>query len=271
MLGSLPPANAKQLYHLNLNGGKCELAAPDLKLDRYIDYYWLLTIEQPSLVLEVIPDTTIDLVLSPDIQDFAALYFPVDNKFEIDLTGPVRYAGTCFRAATTPEFLRQEFATLTALEIGKDTSKNLSLTPLMTDIQGVATVDSIVERFDRFWLAQLEQIARQKTAKSRISHLEMLNAIESTVGSGSIAGMCENLGVSERQFRRLSKDLFGLSPKKLQNVLRLQAALDELFHCHASQIHDFYYDDSHRIRELKRLTGYTPSQIRAMAEKYNTS
>ena len=280
MLGFQPSlSKSKQLYHLQFVGGKCELAQPDVKLVRYVDYYWLLTIEQPTLVLEVIPDTAIDLVLSPDIRDFAALYFPTDKKFDIDLEGPIQYAGMCFRSQTAPELLRMDFAKLRQLQVGADTGESLNVIPLMEDIQRADTISSIVERFDRFWVAQLEQLdcepitgtgtgTRTRT-RTRISHQTMIDVVEGTIGSGSIAGMCEIIGVSERQFRRLSKDLFGLSPKKLQRVLRLQAALDELFHSDARQIRDLYYDDSHRIKELKRLTGCTPSQIRKMAEKYN--
>jgi len=50
MLGTQPfLSKSKQLYHFKMVGGKCELAKPDSKLDPYIDYYWLLSIEQPSL------------------------------------------------------------------------------------------------------------------------------------------------------------------------------------------------------------------------------
>ncbi len=270
MLGTQPSlTNSKQLYHLKLEGGKCELAKPDLKLDLYVDYYWLLTIEEPSLVLEVIPDTAIDVVLSPDIRDFAALYFPTAEKFSIDLEGPIQYAGICCRSETAPGLFRLDFATLRKLHVGADTSENLKLAPLMEDIQCANTIKSVAERFDRFWLGQLAQINSEKIKKSRIDHEDMINVVEGTIGSGSIAGICDIIGISERQFRRLSNDYFGLSPKKLQRVLRLQAALDELLRSDAKQLLDLYYDDSHRIKELKHLTGCTPSQIRKMAENYN--
>lgn len=245
------------------------MAKPDVKLDPYIDYYWLLSIEQPSLVLEIIPDTAIDLVLSPAIRDFAALYFPTDEKFTIDLEGPVQYAGICFRSETAPELIRLDFTTLSQLEVGIDTSETLKIATLMEDLQGVNNISSIADRFDRFWLAQLEQLDCAKSTTARISHQDLIDVVESAIGTESIADVYKVLGVSERQFRRLSRDLFGLSPKKLQRVLRLQAALDELFRCDAKQIQDLYYDDFHRIRELKRLTGYTPNRIRKMAKKYN--
>lgn len=270
MLGSKASlTQSKQLYHLAHDGADCQLASPDAALHPYIDYYWLLSISQPTFTLEVIPDTAVDLVVSPDIPDFAALYFPVAEKFSIELEGPIRYAGICFHSTTAAELLRMELNQLTQLEIGVDTAQSLSIKPLMADIQGLDSISTLAERFDRYWLAQLDQIDTEKTPKARINHQQLINAIEGSVGSNSIATICKTLSVSERQFRRLSNDLFGLSPKKLQNILRLQTALEELFACEASQIRDLYYDDSHRIKELKRLTGCTPNQIRKMAEKYN--
>lgn len=270
MLGSQTSlTQSKQLYHLVLDGADCQLAAADKALQPFIDYYWLLSILQQRFTLEVIPDTAIDLVLSPDIPNFAALYFPVAKRFSIDLEGPIHYAGICFHSAKAADLLRMEFNQLTQLEIGSDTAQSLHIKPLLADIQSLDSIDTLAERFDRFWLAQLQQIDTEKSSKVRINHQQLINAIESSVGSDSIATICDVLGVSERQFRRLSNDLFGLSPKKLQNILRLQAGLEELFACEPSQIRDLYYDDSHRIKELKRLTGCTPNQIRKMAEKYN--
>jgi len=206
----------------------------------------------------------------PDIQDFAALYFPTAKKFYIDLEGPIQYAGICCRSETASDLLRLDFSTLTQLEVGADTREALEIAPLMDDIQGTSSLDSVVERFDRFWLARLEQEKNEKIRKNRISHQDMIATLENTLGSGSVADICEKIGVSERQFRRISNDHFGLSPKKLQRILRLQAALDELFRTDTKQRQDLYYDDSHRIKELKSLTGCTPENIRKMAEKYNT-
>jgi len=270
MLGSQQLlTDSKQLYHLTLRGGRCELAVPKAELAPFIDYYWLLTIDQPRLVLQVIPDTAIDLVLSPGLADFAALYLPVSKPFAIELEGPIQYAGVCFRSATVAQLPGLEFNALRQLKVGMDTIESLNIRSLVADIQCVESIGSIAKKFNNYWLERLHGQGRSTDKQTRVSHAAMLAMLEEATGSGSIAAICETLGVSERQFRRLSIDLFGLSPKKLQNVLRLQTALDELFRCEPRQLQDLYYDDSHRIRELKRLTGCTPRKIRRMAEKYN--
>lgn len=270
MLGSQPSLlTAKQLYHLELSGGACELGLPDARLHSYIDYYWLLTIEQPELHLEVIPDTAVDLVVSPELSEFAVLYFPVAEKFTLKLQGPIRYAGTCLRSATAAQLLHNSLSSLSQLNAGKDTVDALLLEPLVSGIQQKNSMSDVSDVFDQYWLGQLELEPPLCSEPARLSHDELIGVLEHSLGSSSIASVCSALGISERQFRRLSNDLFGLSPKKLQNIMRLQTALDELFHCDSEQLQDLYYDESHRIRELKRLTGCTPKQIRQMAEKYN--
>lgn len=270
MLGKqLALTKSRQLYHLDLEGGVCELAAPDSTLSAYIDYYWLLSIEQPSLVLQVIPDTAVDLVISPDIPEFAALYFPVSEKFDIKLEGPIHYAGVCFRSTAAPDLLQAELNALTQLTLGSDVIRQLDIKPLLAQIQTTYSMKQLVSHFDSFWMSRVASRDNSEKMKARISHHQLIKALENSVGCNSIATICQTLDISERQFRRLSNDLFGFSPKKLQNILRLQSALDELLHCEQHLFRDLYYDDSHRIRELKRLTGFTPKQIRQMAEKYN--
>jgi AraC-like DNA-binding protein len=272
--------NSRQLYHLELDGGQCQLAAPAEELTPFVDYYWVLSIDQPQLRLEVIPDTAVELVMSPDLPDFAALYLPVSKPFEIALEGPIHYSGVCFRSERAAEILAQPFQSLGQLCMGVETIDALGIHALVASLQQVTDPSRVAAIANAFWQSRLQENnaaarsgsvsgSEEGAAHTRISHHQMITALEETAGAGSIAQISHTLGISERQFRRLSGDLFGLSPKQLQNTLRLQSALTELFRCEPRQLLDLYYDDSHRIRELKRLTGCTPKQIRRMAEKYN--
>lgn len=271
MLGSVAlRTNSKQLYHLHLDGGECLLAKPAYELHEFIDYYWLLTITAPRLELAVIPDTAVDLVLSPDISGFAAMYFPVSEKFGISLQGPVHYVGVCFRSAQVEKITGSKIGELRQLQFGASTIDHLAIADLTSDIRHCTELVVLKETLDNFWLRRLSHIDQFCSRPPSLSQTELIRKLENALGNESIASVCASLQLSERQFRRLSNELFGLSPKKIQNVLRLQIALSELFSHKPQQIRDLYYDDSHRIRELKRLTGLTPQQIRHMAEKYNT-
>ncbi len=270
MLGSAPKlTQSKQLYHLALSGGECLLSRAHPKLVEYIDYYWLLNIQDELIDLEVIPDTAIDLVLSPAMVKFSALYFPVTEKFSIPLEGPMQYVGICFRGATALTLLGSTIGDLQLLRNGSETIASLGIGELTQQIQHKTKLSEITLAFDEFWLKRLASSEDRLKHKRSLSTPQLITILEESLGLESVAQLCESLQISERQFRRLSNELFGLSPKKIQNVLRLQTALDDLFSCEAQQLRDLYYDDSHRIRELKRLTGFTPLQILRMAEKYN--
>lgn len=259
-----------QLYHLKLPGISCQREIPNPALQAFIYYYWVLHIDARQIDLEVIPDNAIDLVLSPNIDNFSALYFPSAEKYTIPLTGPVVYTGISFKAEKTVDCLGFELADLKAFSAGQDTTSSLRLSPLVDSIQGYSDTTTIAALFDDFWEQRLlQQLTVPVTGRVSLNHERWVEAIHQSLGSGSLKKIATNLGLSERQFRRVSTRLFGLSPKKVQRVLRLQAAVSELFSADKLTIENHYFDDSHRIRELKKLTGLTPGNIRKMAEKYN--
>ena len=260
---------AKQLYHLELSGGTCELALPTPALTEFIDFYWLLTIHAEHLDLTVVPDTAVDLVLSPDIFQFAALYFPVNEKFSIPLRGPVRYTGVCFKPVGATQLLGTELTALRGLNQGVETIEKLRIQSLTKTIQGVDSIGACATVFNQYWSCRDSSIGAEFSGDQRIDYSKLLWVLQESLVEDNIQALCKRLDISERQFRRISKDLFGLSPKQLQKIIRLQVALNELFTCESRQIADLYYDESHRIRELKQLTGLTPGNIRLMAEKYN--
>lgn len=267
MLGFLPKLpSSKQLYHLNLDGGVCQLFPAHSELSELIDYYWLLSITSPELVLEVIPDTAIDLVLCPEDSSFAALYFPSTDIQRIPLQGPINFVGVCFRSAAARAFFQSEITDLRALDIGANTIEQLGIKELVTEVNGTRNIERLRDGFDHFWLNRLGHV---KDFSTTLDPTVLIKLLGNSLEGESMASICSVFGVSERHFRRLSNDMFGFSPKKIQKILRLQAALTELFQCEKQQLQDLYYDDSHRIRELKKLTGFTPHQIRQMAEKYN--
>ena len=79
-----------------------------------------------------------------------------------------------------------------------------------------------------------------------------------------VADLQEETGLSPRQLERMTKRCYGVPPKKLAakyRALRAAAALargDE----EADLLVDAFYDQSHLIREVKRFTGLTPTQLR---------
>ena len=225
-------------------------------------YYWLLDIETPRIELDVIPDNAVDLVFSPQIEDFSMLYFPADAHFSIPLTGPVYYAGVCFKVDQASYFFARSLQELRELPAGEETTDALNLGELLSQIRNCFEPSKIAECLNHFFL----QYRPSESPLSTSIFEQFLNSAEPEC----VKRLAQQSGISERQFRRLTTDLFGLSPKKILGIQRLQAALRELLEADKPTLDDHYYDDSHRIKELKKLTGLTPGEIRRMAEIYNT-
>ncbi len=80
----------------------------------------------------------------------------------------------------------------------------------------------------------------------------------------SIESRVERAGLSSRHFRRLFKQVTGVSPKLYSRILRMERVLQD-FHSnpdlnYLKKVHGFY-DQSHFIREFKRFTNVTPRAL----------
>lgn len=72
----------------------------------------------------------------------------------------------------------------------------------------------------------------------------------------------KTFSLSERQIRRLFHKEVGLAPKKFASIIRNQSLLRELQNNKETKAYyELYFDQSHMIREMKKLTGLTPKQI----------
>ena len=263
MLGTDLP---RQLYQIGgAPGAECRVLPPATGLAGSVHYYWTLDIVAERVVLPVIPDNALDLVLSPTLADFAELYFPVDEPFEIALEGPVRYVGVCLGLERAARLLGHETETLGRLGAGAETVAALGLGPLIERLREASGTAETVAALDDFLHERAGTGAEPGSAAAPAAFGCLLEALD----AGRVAETARRLGISERQLRRESRRLFGLAPKKLQRVTRLQRAIGELVE--GLPPTDDYHDDAHRIREIRALTGWTPGEIRRLAEIYNTA
>jgi AraC-like DNA-binding protein len=75
--------------------------------------------------------------------------------------------------------------------------------------------------------------------------------------ASSVEYYIQTTNYSRRQLQRIIKDQLGYSPHDFIKILRFQEALQ-------SKTFDKYADQSHFIRECKRITGLTPQELYSM-------
>jgi len=74
------------------------------------------------------------------------------------------------------------------------------------------------------------------------------------------------LGVSDRTIRNHFYDHIGCSPKEYLRIVKLKQIAIQLMHSKDSLTHiaydNNYFDQAHFIREVKNITGQSPSQLK---------
>lgn len=89
--------------------------------------------------------------------------------------------------------------------------------------------------------------------------------ILATAEESAVAAAAAASGLSERQYRRVFRDLHGVSPKRYQRAVRVDRMLRQL-HARPWEADDHralpipFADQPHAIREFRAMTGLTPLQ-----------
>lgn len=92
---------------------------------------------------------------------------------------------------------------------------------------------------------------------------------------GTVKELSSICCLSKKQFEREFNTLVGMNPKEYIRIVRLQKALallqqkrNDINHAQIAYASG-YADQSHYIREFKRLSGYTPQSLLRIAEPYS--
>ena len=259
-----------QLYHLSQQNVSCQLAEPCEAICRYVHYYWWLEVNPGSTSLEIIPDNAIDLVMAPELPEFSILYLPATERFSIPLVGPMVYVGISFRAEMACDFFNVDHGVLKALAPGTDTTTMLAIEKMVDGVLKLSCPDELSATMDRLAKDRLACQSHKTVTPTNMDMNKVLVAMQASIGTSGMQAVAERFGMSDRQFRRIMSSLFGYGPKKIQRIMRLQASLKEQLQSDSLKTDDGFYDEAHRIKEIRALTGLTPTEIHAMSEIYNS-
>ncbi|TGK86933.1 AraC family transcriptional regulator [Leptospira noumeaensis] len=115
----------------------------------------------------------------------------------------------------------------------------------------------------------IEDFFRSKLQEQMIFDRILKNTIDSLLhskGNESIDSILGDEVLSRRQLERKFKKQIGLSPKKLEKIIRMQAALKMLINRESEKLTEIayesnYYDQSHFIKDFKEFTGLSPKEF----------
>jgi AraC-like DNA-binding protein len=137
---------------------------------------------------------------------------------------------------------------------------------LLPRLSGATELEEISAVFDEALLQALANTP--KTARNDDAAIEALHRALLDPEVASVAEITERLGLTVLQLERLSKRVFGFSPKLLIRRQRFLRTLAVLMREPASKWADIldpqYYDQAHFNRDFQRFFGMAPKQYLAL-------
>ena len=236
---------------------------PSEKLENYIYCYWRLhtkeKLEEPYLY-RVVSDGCIDILFeqSRPEQVFINGFSPKYIEFELEPT--FDYLGIRFLPTGYPTLFDTSADTLTNQFLPLGQVNTTIDTAIKNNVVGKLDLASSKKVFDTLFASFLDQDA-PPSIDQRFENA--LNQILEAHGHIAITDL--DVGLSERQLRRLFKFYFGESGKafskivRFQNILAAKPSTQSLKH-QKIYYSNGYYDQAHFIKEFKEFYGVTPSR-----------
>ncbi|MDF2511665.1 MAG: DNA-binding protein AraC-type [Clostridia bacterium] len=225
-----------------------------------IAHFYQFTAE--SNKLEVIPDACIDI-----------LFWKKDGKIVTKIAGTVLEKGEsdaelnseCFGVRFMPgvnpvdKFLplyeivnnEWEFSSM----ISHDEKEKLLETLFFAN-----TIEEKINIFMNYYINHVET----NTEDSFSLKTYLRNEIINSNGDLKLSDLSIKTGYSERYLNKKIHEDFGMNPKNLIRIIRFQKAVDSLIatignsSCISTALDSGYYDQSHFIKDFKKLSGLTP-------------
>ncbi|AZK97243.1 helix-turn-helix transcriptional regulator [Streptomyces tsukubensis] len=206
-----------------------------------------------AAVRPVLPDGCMDLLWTPGRLFVAG----PDTRAQLPQGGPGdRFAGIRFAPGTAPAVLG-----VPAYEL-RDRRVELA------DLWGAARARRLTERVDAAAdpVAALESVALETAERRAADGVRpdplLTRVVRLLDGGAPVAAAADEVGLGARTLHRRAQAAFGYGPKTLARVLRLQRALALVGRgapYASAAVSAGYADQAHFTREMRALSGMTPS------------
>jgi AraC-like DNA-binding protein len=259
-----------------------QLRSPSPLVARFIEHYWFVRGESVDTRVDVFVDARADLVFN-----FAGLYErqvvggdPVTvARSNLDLQrlvpirisqrGSVRTTGVRFRLGGLAPFTRVELAPFTGQVVEPEAVLGEGARSLELALESCTSIDAEKVALDAFFSNRVGSTA---PAPGLVAFSKALDLAVASCGRSTVKALSEATGCSSRTLERLFASYLGVSPKRLATVLRFQVALQTLMRDPGCALADVasaagYFDQSHFVKEFRRMTGGVPRGYRGYFPK----
>ncbi len=238
---------------------------PPSPLNYWVQSFWQLNVPSGQFSYRGVPDNCVDWIINLNNVEDNIIVPPFLSPIEFTLAGQVSYFGIRFRVLGHQSLISVPLGEW-CLNNGVASAMDLlSNTLLHTAFERLERAQSFDERC-KCLSTLLLSVVKRTTVDMRIAHYIRYCHRNTTSCINLSDQQCSEFGVSSRQLRRLTQLYLGTTPKDFARVLRFQRTLnimdvDKKNVAWAAH----YYDQSHYIREFKRLSGFTPTEFKNLS------
>ncbi len=252
----------------NLNHIGFQKIQPSPALRPFVQSYWVVQANTSrteefwhpdggtGIVFNFGDDFTLDEHPLPD-RIFLNGISPISKR--LGLGGHIHALGIRFNPGGASSFFTHPLYELTDTITHLHSNDKDFLRLMYDDIEQLSTLREKILKIEG-WLKKIYQPQQENTLLTQAS----LKMIASRKGVLSIASLAREMFISQRQLERLFKKQVGISPKTYARLQQVRQAR-KVLKANTGLLADVgyqtgFYDQSHFIREFKKVVGITPTQ-----------
>ena len=237
---------------------------PHAELAPYIDAYWQVTGDgTTSATHRILPDGCVDIIvnLGADLSsDTGDLFMKNEKGYLIGTM--TRYKDTIIKAGTHLAGIRFKPAAFSHFYQYASQHEFANKT-----IEFEKKLTPAIHTYPRDFTGSLDRFFLDRLLPVRESLFPMIRAIYQSRGQISVVALAQSDYSSIRKLERSFKQHIGVSPKEFINFVRYQFALQHIRKDYATKslmdiaLDGGYYDHAHLANEIKKHSGFVPSEL----------
>lgn len=261
--------------HDRMKPERPELIKPCEELSPYVRYYWVMEYDAPFKVL-TFPIGCPQLIFHRG----EALYIPelgtrqckftisgqVNFPAHIQSDGRLEMIVAVFRPHTIGLFIDTPPYAFYNREIPGYDIENRRLNALAERIFECENTSDCIRLLEQWLLSRINPTLNTRRIACTLQKLFENPSI--TIGC-----LAEEACLGKKQYERVFRDCVGMNPKEYARIVKFQKAM-EIMQCGdinfaAVAAESGYADQSHFIREFKKMSGHTPNELQRLVDPYS--
>jgi AraC-like DNA-binding protein len=227
--------------------------APSADLAHIVACFWHARVGQETH--HILPDGCQDWIFHYDSSMSASLIGTMTHAQKIQCIEPTLFFGIRFKPGA--------LSLLTAIPMSHITDQSIALYDAFA-VSSATRQALAVGNLTLYQFANIMTLAlRQQLAAVDRDKFALIRHLRHT-REGQIQNMAHSMHISRRQLQRLFQNHFGYSPRFYAKVMRFNQLVNRLHPAKSlieTALEHGYYDQAHMGREIKQLSGLTPSQL----------